>query len=151
MNLSEFKLIGLALHGKTKNEGGQSGKDCGQLWERFEVNNIAELIPGKISSAIYAVYYGYESDENGPFSYFIGCKVKPNTETPENLDELLIPEQNYHKEIAKGQMTACITDAWKKIWHSNINRKFEFDFEVYDERSQNWENAEIDIFLSVLD
>jgi predicted transcriptional regulator YdeE len=64
-----------------------------------------------MSDAIYAVYYDYESDEKGIFSYFIGCKVDENTEKPEGLDELIIPEQRYHIETAKGQITGCISDA----------------------------------------
>lgn len=146
-----FKLIGLKLNKKTKNENGQSGIDCGELWQHFETNKIAELIPNKTSDVIYAVYYDYESNENGLFSYFIGCKVEDNSEKPENLDEIKIPQQSYYIETAKGRMTGCITDAWRRIWDSNINRKFGFDFEVYDERSRNWKNAEIDIFLSVND
>ena len=149
--MESFKLIGLKLNGKTKNENGQSGKDCGELWQHFEQNKIAEHIPNKISDTIYAVYYDYESDENGLFSYFIGCKVEEHTEKPEGLDEITIPEQNYHKETAKGQMTGCIADAWTRIWNANLDRKFGFDFEVYDERSFDWNNAEIDIFLSIND
>lgn len=149
--MTKFKLIGLKLSGKTKNENGQSGIDCGELWKHFEENKIAELIPNKISDAIYAVYYDYESDENGFFSYFIGCKVDESTEKPEDLDEIIIPEQKYHKETAKGQMTGCISDTWARIWNSNLNRKFGFDLEVYDEKSLNWNNAEIDIYLSIND
>lgn len=147
--MESFKLIGLKLQGKTKNENGQSGQDCGKLWQRFEIEKVAEKIPNKVSDAVYAVYYDYESDENGRFSYFVGCKVGENTEKPGDLDEVIIPEQNYYKETAKGQMTDCISDAWTRIWNSNLNRKFGFDFEVYDERSLNWNNAEIDIFLSI--
>jgi len=149
--MKAFKLIGLKLNGKTKNENEQSGKDCGELWQKFEVDKIFERIPNKISDAVYAVYYDYESDENGLFSYFIGCPVADNTEVLDNLDELFIPEQVYHKETAKGQMTGCIIDTWRRIWRSNLNRKFGFDFEVYDESSYDWENAEIDIYLSVND
>ena len=147
--MKSFKLIGLKLNGKTKNENGQSGRDCGNLWQRFETDNVIDRIPNKIANDVYAVYYDYENDENGLFSYFIGCKVDENAEKPEHLDELFIPEQQYHKETAKGRMTGCLTDTWKSIWSSNINRKFGFDFEVYDERSRNWDNAEVDIFLSV--
>lgn len=149
--MESFKLIGLKLNRKTKNENRQSGKDCGELWQHFEQNKIAEHIPNKISDTIYAVYYDYESDENGLFSYFIGCKVEEHTEKPEGLDEIIIPEQNYHKETAKGQMIGCITDAWTRIWNANLDRKFGFDFEVYDEKSFDWNNAEIDIFLSIND
>lgn len=149
--MEEFRLIGIKLSRKTKNENGQSGKDCGELWQYFETNKIAELIPNKISNAIYAVYHDYENDESGLFSYFIGCEVDESTEVPENLDEIIIPRQNYHIETAKGEMPDCIADTWRRIWNSEIKRKFGFDFEIYDERSENWRNAEIDIFLSVDD
>lgn len=149
--MESFKLIGLKLKKRTKNANGQSGKDCGELWQYFEEHKIADQVPNKESNAIYAVYYDYESDEKGLFSYFIGCKVDVNTVKPENLDELIIPPQSYYKEIAKGQMTGCISDAWSRIWNSNLNRKFAFDFEVYDERSFDWNNAHIDIFISITD
>lgn len=149
--MPEFKLIGLKLNRRTTNENGQSAKDCGELWQEFEMNAIAKQILNKATEAIYAVYFDYDSDENGAFSYFIGCKVDADTQAPEILDELLIPKQIYQKVTAKGKMPDCIAGAWKDIWKADINRKFGFDFELYDERSRNWENAEIDIYLSVED
>jgi len=149
--MEAFKLMGIKLKGKTTNENGQSEKDCGALWQKFEADNIAAAIPHKISDTVYAVYYDYESDENGLFSYFIGCQVDENAVAPEGLDEIIIPQQNYHVERAKGQMTGCIADAWRKIWNAKINRQYGYDFEVYDERSRDWNNAEIDIFLSIKD
>lgn len=146
---SEFKLIGLKLDGKTTNEDNQSSKDCGELWQTFESDKIFERIPNKLSNDIYAVYYDYEKDETTPFSYFIGCKVDKHTSAPQNLQELMIPYQQYTKFTAKGVMTGCLTDKWKEIWHSEINRKFGYDFEVYDERSRDWSNAEVDIFISI--
>jgi len=70
---------------------------------------------------------------------------------PENLESFEIPSQNYVRVIAKGAMTECITKAWEKIWDSEIQQKFGFDFEVYDERSQDWNDAELDIYVSILD
>lgn len=144
-----FRIVGLQLEGKTTNENNQSSVDCGNLWQKFETEKIFELIPNKLSNEIYAVYFAYEKDETKPFSYFIGCKVDDKAEIPSGLSELLIPSQDYVKYTAKGAMTGCITEAWKKIWSSNINRKFGFDFEIYDERSQDWSAAELDIFVSV--
>jgi predicted transcriptional regulator YdeE len=46
-------------------------------------------------------------------------------------------------------MTACISTAWEKIWDSDVNRKFGFDFEIYDERSHDWNNAEVAILISI--
>lgn len=145
----DFKLIGLKLNKRTTNENGQSGKDCGELWQKFKTNKIVDQIPNKVSDAIYAMYFDYESDENGTFSYFIGCKVGVDTNAPESLDELLIPQQVYQKVIATGKMPECITEAWQRIWDAKLNRSFGFDFERYDERTSDWENAEVDIYLSV--
>lgn len=147
---NNFSLIGLQLDGKTTNENNQSSKDCGSLWQKFEKDSIFDLIPNKLSNEIYAVYFDYEKDETKPFSYFIGCKVDKNAEVPENLKLIEIPSQNYLKVTAKGVMTDCITKAWEKIWGSGIARKFGFDFEVYDERSKDWNDAELDIYVSII-
>lgn len=148
----KFKLVGLQLKGKTTNQNNQSSEDCGNLWEKFETEKIFAQIPEKVSNEIYAVYFDYvKKDETSPFSYFIGCKVANEAETPQELSELIIPEQKYLKFTAKGEMTGCITDTWKKIWNADLNREFGFDFEVYDERSQDWNDAEVDIFISVAD
>ena len=143
-----FKLVGLKLHGKTTNQNNQSSMDCGSLWQKFEADHIFNQIPRKLSDEIYAVYFEYEKDETSPFSYFIGCKVDTNDITPEGLSELIIPAQKYKRHTAKGTMPACIADAWKEIWNSDLNRSFEYDFEVYGERSRDWSNAEVDIFIS---
>ena len=147
--IKEFRLIGLSLKTKTTNENGQSAIDCGSLWQQFEKGNYAEKIPGKLSNEIFAVYYNYEGDHAKPFSYSIGCKVKESTEIPDGLNSLIIPAGVYEKIIAKGKMPDCVADAWKNIWRSNSPRAYNADFEVYGERSKNWNDAEVDIFISV--
>lgn len=146
-----FQLIGLHLDKKTTNEGGQSGVDCGNLWQRFEQENIAEQIPDKLGDEIYAVYFGYDGDHTQPFSYFIGCRVSEGTAVPQGMDGLSIPGQTYNQVTARGPVPDCIATAWKKIWGSEIDRAYQYDFEVYDQRSQDWNNAEIDIFISTAD
>ncbi len=147
--LDSFRLVGLRLGKKTTNENGQSAADCGYLWKKFEEEGIFNLIPGKKRNEILAVYFDYDGDETKPFSYFIGCEVDQEMPTPEGLSELVIPAQHYRKVLAKGAMTGCITDAWKKIWSSGIDRQFGFDFEVYGAKSSDWSNAEVDIYVSV--
>ncbi len=145
---ASFKLIGLKLDKKTTNEGGQSSIDWGNLWQKIEKENLVERIPNKLSDDIYAVYFDYEGDHTQPFSYFIGCKVKTDTEAPQDMDSLFIPEENYSKVIAKGRMPDCITNSWRDIWSSKIDRAYNYDFEIYDERSKDWSNAEVEIFVS---
>lgn len=147
----DFKLAGLKLTGNTTNQNNKSSKDCGTLWQKFETDKIFDHIPGKLTDEIYAVYFNYEKDDKSFFSYFIGCRVDKNSETPTELEELFIPAQVYSLFTAKGVMTGCITNTWENIWNSDIKRKFGFDFEVYDKRSRDWSNAEVDIYISTID
>jgi predicted transcriptional regulator YdeE len=147
--LDEFKLAGLKLKQPTTNENGQSGTDCGNLWFRFEIERYADKIPGKLSDEIYAVYFDYEGDHTEGFSYFIGCKVKKDSIIPKGIDTLTIPEGTYKKIVTRGKMPDCLSDGWEKIWKSKTKRKYAFDFELYDHRSRDWNNAEIDIYLSI--
>ena len=148
MHLSGFRLIGLKLPHKTTNENNQANVDCGNLWQKFEKDNVFEKVPDKLSNEVFAVYYEYDKDETKPYSYFIGCKAGEDATVPEGLSEINIPAQDYIKITASGVMTGCVAEAWKMIWESKPDRKYTFDFEVYDERSQDWNRAEVDIFLS---
>lgn len=149
ISFGEFKLIGLSLGRKTTNENGQSAIDCGYLWQKFEKENCAAKIPGKLTDEIIAVYHEYEGDHTKPYSYFIGFKVNPDAEVPQGLDSIIIPKATYQKLSAKGKMPDCVANAWMEIWRSEIPRAYKADFEVYDEKSKDWSNAEVDIFLSV--
>jgi predicted transcriptional regulator YdeE len=148
-DLEAITLIGLPLGKKTTNENGQSAIDCGNLWQEFEKGDYANKIPGKLSDEILAVYYQYEGDHTKPFSYFIGCKVSAGTEIPQGMGSLFIPGDTYQKIAARGKMPDSVASAWKEIWKSDIPRAYRYDFEMYDERSKDWSNAEVDIFISV--
>ncbi len=149
IELEEAKLVGLALKGKTTNINEQSNIDCGNLWQEFEKGNYAEIIPNKLTDEILAVYHQYEGDHTKPFSYFIGCKVKAGTEAPPGLETLTIAKGTYQKIDAKGKMPDCVINAWKEVWASNIPRSYKMDFEVYDDRSKDWINAEVEVYLSI--
>lgn len=149
LKLEEVRLVGLSLGAKTTNENGQSSTDCGNLWQKFEKEGLVNKIENKLSDEIFAIYHSYESDHTKPFSYFIGCKVAPGPQVLENLDSFTLPGGTFVKKIAKGEMPMCITDAWKEIWSSDLPRAYKADFEVYGERSKNWSDAEVAIYVSV--
>ena len=151
IELKEIKLIGLSLHEKTVNENGKSTLDCVNLWHEFEKNRYHDQIEGKISEDIYGVYHDYEGDSSNPFAYFIGCIVEDHAELPPGLQAMVIPAGTYYKFIARGKMPDCVTDAWKEIWDSGVPRTYKVDFEVYDERSKDWNNGEVDVYLSIND
>jgi predicted transcriptional regulator YdeE len=149
VNPGEIRLMGISLKSKTTNLNGQSAVDCGNLWQAFEQGNYLNLVHARLSDSIYAVYYGYEGDYMQPFSYFIGCAVKNDAKSIPGFEILTIPSGNYRKFTAKGVLPDCISFTWKKIWESDVQRAYRTDFEVYDERSKDWNNAEVDIYISV--
>jgi predicted transcriptional regulator YdeE len=149
MEIKEITLIGLSLKTKTTNTNGQSSIDCKNLWHEFENRKYSEIIPDKLSDEIFGVYHHYEGDSTKPFSYFVGCKVKSDTEVPQGLESLTIPKGIYHKINAKGKMPDCVVNTWKEVWTSKIARTHQIDFEVYDERSKDWNDAEVDVYLSI--
>jgi len=147
--IKEITLIGLALESKTTNENRQSESDCGRLWQRFENGNYFDKIREKITDEIFAVYYNYEGDYTKPFSYFIGCSVPKDAEIPENMDTIKISVGSYLKFTAAGKMPDCVANKWKEIWNANLPRAYREDFEIYDKRSKDWQNAEVDIYISI--
>ena len=114
----------------------------------LEKENCFQRIDNKIDDSIYAVYFDYEEDHTKPFSYFIGCKVSSDSQAVEGISVLQIPTDNYIKLLAKGKMPDCIANCWKDIWTWGIARAYHYDFEVYDERSKNWNDAEVDVYVS---
>ena len=147
--VKEIYLVGLSLKEKTSNAHGQSSIDCKNLWHQFEDGNYAAGITGKLGDEIYGVYHHYEGDSSRPFSYFIGCRVKKDAPLPPGLERMLIPAGKYEKISVKGKMPDCVIKAWKEIWNADYNRAYDTDFEVYDERSRDWNNAEVDVYISV--
>ena len=119
------------------------------MWQRFEKGDYANKIPNKLSNEVLAVYHDYDGDHTNPYAYFIGCKVKKGTPVPAGMNGLVITGALYYQITAKGKIPDCIINVWKEIWSSNIKRAYTADFEVYDSRTANWADAEVDIFLSV--
>jgi predicted transcriptional regulator YdeE len=149
IQLETICLIGLSQKHQTINANGQSAIDCGNLWQQFLHNNHTSRIPGKLNENIFAVYHNYMGDHTQPYSFFIGCQVDATAVAPDGLDRLVIPTGGYLQIAAAGKMPDCVADAWQQIWKSDIKRAYRPDFEIYDERSQDWQNAQVMIYLSV--
>lgn len=146
--IKTFHVIGIAL--RTTNENGQSVQDIPALWNRFMTEGIMDQIPNKVENTLYCIYTEYEKDHTKPYTTILGCKVSNLDQIPYGLVGKTFEEQMYIKRTAKGNlMQGIVYEEWTKIWNADLNRAFTADFEVYDERTQNPENAEVDIFISV--
>ncbi|KIO50674.1 GyrI-like domain-containing protein [Flavobacterium hibernum] len=148
MDIQKFNIIGISI--RTTNENEQSGKDIPALWDRFISEGIAEKIPNKINHSIYSVYTDYEKDHTKPYTTILGCAVESLDLIPEEMVGITIETAYYEKFIAKGNLNdGIVINEWIKIWNSDLNRSFTSDFEIYGEKAQNPENAEVDIFIAI--
>ncbi|MBB5647285.1 GyrI-like domain-containing protein [Pedobacter cryoconitis] len=148
IKIDSFHVIGISI--RTTNENGQSAKDIPKLWEKFMSEGILDQIPDKIDNSLYCIYTDYEKDHTQPYTTILGCKVENLNVVPNQMVSKTIEDTSYQKFVAKGNvMQGAVYNEWVKIWNSELERTFTADFEVYDERSQNPENAEVDIFVAV--
>jgi predicted transcriptional regulator YdeE len=148
-HLNTAYLIGLTLKANESNQDAISRQEYGQLWQTFEDSEFYDIIPNKIGNEILAVYHSYDEELEGSFKYFVGCKVIQGTEVPDGLESFNIPSGMYAKFTVQGEIPECTAAAWKSIGDAKIDRAYIVDFEVYDERSADRNNATIDIYLSV--
>jgi len=111
---------------------------------------IAEKIPNKIDSSIYCIYTEYEKDHTKPYTTILGCKVSGLNDIPDGMTGKTFAEGNYTRHIAKGNiLQGMVFTEWTKIWNSDLPRTFIADFEVYGEKAQDPEDAEVDIFVAI--
>lgn len=147
--LEQFQIIGISV--RTTNENEQAMKDIPALWNKFMTEHILQKIPNKIDDTIYCVYTHYEKDHTKPYTTILGCKVKNLDEIPEGMTGKTIYPAKYELFTAKGNLQqGAVYHEWLKIWNTNMPRTFVSDFEVYGNKAQNFENAEVDIYVGVI-
>lgn len=146
--IKKFSIIGISV--RTTNENNQAGQDIPALWNKFMAERIANQIPNKIGDSIYCIYTDYEKDHTKPYTTILGYKVESLDIIPTGMIGKTFHEATYIKHLAKGNLLRGIVfDEWTKIWNSDLDRTFTADFEVYGEKAQNPENAEVEIFIAV--
>lgn len=148
MKIETFNVIGISI--RTTNENGTSAKDIPALWNKFMTEGIQQKIPNKISEDIFCIYTDYEKDHTKPYTTILGCKVESLDNIPENMVGKTIESADYEELIAKGNLLdGIVYNKWLEIWNSDLNRSFTADFEVYGSKTQNPENAEVDIYIAL--
>ncbi len=150
-----IKIIGIEVRTNNKVEMSGQGK-ISQQWKTFYKEKVLSQIPKKKNpDLVLAVYTDYESDMNGEFSFIIGTEVTDDAEVPEGLTSRRIPSSKYALfSSEKGPIPDIIISIWKHIWSLKPNdiggnRAYKTDFELYDERSKNPKNAQVDVYLSI--
>ncbi|MCP4523072.1 MAG: hypothetical protein GY828_02530 [Candidatus Gracilibacteria bacterium] len=149
---TKFIVAGLKI--TTNNTSAMKNDTISEAWSMFFGKDVYSKIPNKIDDRIYAVYGNFEenfSEDNMKKNYdmIIGCKVESLDGLPKWLSSIEIPEQDYAKFVAVGNMPGAVLKEWENIWSSQINKNFSVDFEVYSEKSQKGKLSEVDIYVGV--
>ena len=157
ITLPEIKLVGISTRTNNKQEFNPTTAKIGNTMQAFFSNNLSEeIIERKSAEKIFSVYTNYENNFNGDYTYFIGEEVNEFVTHDNNiLQDLTIPAQRYVKFTSiAGKFPNIVIDAWQKIWQMSDKelggtRSYVADFEIYDERSYDPENAIVDIYIGL--
>jgi predicted transcriptional regulator YdeE len=149
-----FTVIGIST--RTSNAKEMSGTGAiPQQWDRFMKENLLGKIPNKSDSNILAVYTDYESDANGAYTFMIGARVSSAEDVPPGMVAKKVPAGKYAVFISeKGFVGKVVPETWSRIWavpksSPGGNRAYRADFEVYDQRAADPQNAEVDIYVGI--
>ncbi len=116
---------------------------------------IIEQILNRADANIIAMYTDYESDANGEYSFLIGAKVTSIDSIPEGMIAKQVPDACYTIFTSeKGPVWKVVPEAWQKVWSTPASemggkRAFLADFEIYDERAADPQNAVVDVWVGI--
>jgi predicted transcriptional regulator YdeE len=152
----EIKLMGICVR---TSYGCETDKMKGLIFPcvmRYFHEQLYERIPHRIKpGTTYCAYTDYASDYTGAYTYFIGEEVASlDAPLAEGFQALSIPTQQYIKFTTDpGPMPDVIVNAWHCIWKSPLERegkrRYETDFEIYDERAADHQNIILDIYIGI--
>lgn len=104
------------------------------LWEQFFKESIGQKVDNKVDDIIYAVYSDYEGDHTKPYRITIGYKIKGAADLKDGLHKVRVKTADYAMMGAAGEQPKALIETWTAVWQSDLDRRFETDFEVYGQR-----------------
>jgi predicted transcriptional regulator YdeE len=149
-----FSVIGIAE--RTTNAKEMSGEGViGTQWGRFMQDNLLAQIPNKADTSIIAVITDYASDKDGEYSHLIGARVTSTASMPAGMVVKKVPAGKYAIFTSeKGPVAQVVVGTWQRIWAQpksapGGNRAYKADYEVYDERAVDPQNAQMDVHVGI--
>jgi predicted transcriptional regulator YdeE len=151
----EFSIIGIEARTNNAKEMTNAGVIPKQ-WGKFFAEGILARIPNKVDPTIYAVYTDYASDRDGDYTFVIGAKVSETSAIPEGMVAKRVPAGKYSVVTsARGPVENVVPQAWQQIYgledKSQLggSRAYKADFEVYDQRSRDPQDSQVDIHVGI--
>jgi predicted transcriptional regulator YdeE len=154
VQLDGFEVIGIATRTNNAKEAGPDGA-IPKLWQRVMQEHVIEHVPEKTGPTLYAVYADYASDANGDYTLVLGAKVGPETKAPAGMMTTTVPAGQYAVFTSeRGPVARVVVETWMRIWAyyqspANGQRAYHADFELYDQRAADPNNAQVDIYIGL--
>ena len=151
--IASFTVIGIEARTSNAKEATPEGI-IGKQWQKFFGERVLDRIPDRIDRNVYAVYSDFASDHHGEYSFLIGAKVKDGTAPPTDMVAQRIPASRYTVFTSeKGPFSEIVPSLWRKIFRledaGTLKRAYQTDFELYDQRAQDPQNGQVDIYVGV--
>jgi predicted transcriptional regulator YdeE len=157
MNIQQhpgFFVVGVAARTRNAHEMSGNGK-IGDVWQTFLEPSLVARIPNKIGVDPIAIYTEYETDHTGYYTYLLGVPVSSTESLPANLTVKHVPPGRYAVFTSgRGNIVHVVQEVWQRIWSMSPEelggkRAFQTDFEIYDQRAADPENAQIDVYVGL--
>jgi predicted transcriptional regulator YdeE len=93
--------------------------------------------------------------KKGDYNYLLGARVTSIEHLSADMAYRKVQPGSYAVvETEMGQMPGVLQDSWRRIWKMSPaelggRRAFVTDYEVYDERSANPQQAQVEIHISL--
>ena len=80
--------------------------------------------------------------------------VKDGTVPPAGMAVKRVPAGQYGVLTSeKGPLPKVVPEVWRKLWKledsGKLKRAYQTDFEIYDQRAQDPQNAQVDIYVGL--
>ena len=153
VQLDGFEVVGISARTNNATEAGPDGA-IPKLWQRVMQEHVLDRVSDKTDPNLYAVYSDYASDANGDYTLVLGTKVHPGTKAPAGMIARAFPAGRYAVFTSeRGAVARVVVETWKRIWayyqSSASERAYRADFEVYDQRAADPNNAQVDIYIGL--
>jgi predicted transcriptional regulator YdeE len=149
-----FFVAGYLVPTNNGDEISGQGK-IGPLWQRFMEHHLGSQIPHRADPFLTVVYSNYSSDEKGDYDYLLGARVSTVDGLAPGLSWKKVEPGTYAVILTeKGRMPGVLQAAWAIIWNMSAaqmggRRLFASDYEIYDQRSTDPANAQVEIHIGV--
>jgi predicted transcriptional regulator YdeE len=149
-----FYVAGYSTRTNNAKEASGQGQ-IGPLWQRWFAESLGAKIPNRVDNDVVVVYSEYVSDEKDDYTYILGARVSSVDHLPAGVTYRKVVAGQYSLFTTdKGPVTQVVPAEWRKIWAMSPGdlggrRAFVTDFEVYDQRSADPQNAQVEIHIGL--